>query len=620
MNPKSKLLVVREGPQTILAKLFKAWNISHLVFEKDTDSYARERDEDIMQQAKKAGVEVIVKTGRTLFDMDDLIKENGGKPTMSMSQVEHAAEGLGGVPKPIPAPKELPDPGDTSLKGVGADPPEAKPDFNEAFRESEDKSYEKLAGPKGDFAPPTVEELGMPKPATPHRGGETKALEALDKIIKDKEYTATFAKPNTAPTAFQPQSTTLLSPHHHFGSLSVRLFYWRVQEVLDSYPKAKQTTIPTNLHGQILFRDMYFGAQHVLGHSFSQNATNKTNRFIPWHLPSKLDPKTHIKTGQGYDVDSAEAEEWFIRWREGRTGFPWIDAVMRQLRSEGWIHHLARHAVACFLTRGGCYIHWERGLEVFEEFLIDHEPACNSGNWQWLSCTAFFAQFYRCYSPIAFPKKTDKDGEYVRHYVPELADIPTKYIYEPWKTPIPDQKKAGVLIKGDGTQEKDESGKLKLYPKPMFDFNERRQICIDGVKQAYDMKLYGDDPRVLDGSWCKLFPDSAEGPTDGSGAGGKRKRGTAKDGDDDDQNDEDKDGDENEDDGEDEEDVAEENDKVEEQEAKIAKSKNAGPSKGKAGGRGGGGKKSGGGQGTLDSHLSNGGSKGGRGRGKRSKA
>ena len=70
-------------------KLFKAWKISHLVFEKDTDAYARDRDEDVMKQAKDAGVKVVVKMGRTLYDPDELVKENGGKPTMSINQVQH---------------------------------------------------------------------------------------------------------------------------------------------------------------------------------------------------------------------------------------------------------------------------------------------------------------------------------------------------------------------------------------------------------------------------------------------------------------------------------------------------------------------------------------------------
>lgn len=88
VNPKSKLFVVREAPQTVLRKLFRAWNISHLVFEKDTDAYARDRDEKIMEMAKEAGVRVITKIGRTLYDPDELVRANGGKPTMSITQVQ----------------------------------------------------------------------------------------------------------------------------------------------------------------------------------------------------------------------------------------------------------------------------------------------------------------------------------------------------------------------------------------------------------------------------------------------------------------------------------------------------------------------------------------------------
>lgn len=82
------MYVIREAPQTLLPKLLKAWRISHLVFEKDTDAYARERDAEVVRLAKDAGVEVVVRTGRTLYDSDELVKNNGGKPTMSISQVE----------------------------------------------------------------------------------------------------------------------------------------------------------------------------------------------------------------------------------------------------------------------------------------------------------------------------------------------------------------------------------------------------------------------------------------------------------------------------------------------------------------------------------------------------
>lgn len=108
---------------------------------------------------------------------------------------------------------------------------------------------------------------------------------------------------------------------------------------------------------------------------------------------------------------------------------------MTQLRTEGWIHHLARHAVACFLTRGDLWVSWEHGqdvlvytlhisdfifihklfvFQVFEEYLLDADWSLNAGNWMWLSASAFFHQYFRVYSPIAFGKKTDKDGNYIK--------------------------------------------------------------------------------------------------------------------------------------------------------------------------------------------------------------
>ena len=88
LNPKSKLHVIREAPQTLLPKLFKAWKVTHLVFEKDTDAYARERDKVVQKLAQDAGVEVVVRVGRTLYDPDELVSANGGRPTMSISQVQ----------------------------------------------------------------------------------------------------------------------------------------------------------------------------------------------------------------------------------------------------------------------------------------------------------------------------------------------------------------------------------------------------------------------------------------------------------------------------------------------------------------------------------------------------
>lgn len=384
LNPKQKLWVVREAPQTVLPKLWKKWEVTHLVFEKDTDAYARSRDEEVLKMAEKAGIEVIVEMGRNLFDPDELVRKNGGKPTMSLSQVEKVAEKIGdGKPaKLLAAPGKVPDPWGKEKMDLGdiqRDAVESEPDLNAEHRTAKDRQYAALTGPKGDFGVPTLEEIGIKEDQVsgPHRGGETLALKILGEYIKDDEYVGTFEKPSTSPAAFEPQSTTLLSPHLHFGSLSVRKFWWDVQEVMEKRKKQKKAnaSIPANLPGQLLFRDMYFAAQAAVGWPFQRTYGNPVVRFVDWHLQSK-GPEEIAKLGpddRAYEVDSEEAEEWSLRWREGRTGFPWIDALMRQLKQEGWIHHLGRHSVACFLTRGGCYVSWERGAEVFEELLVDRK-------------------------------------------------------------------------------------------------------------------------------------------------------------------------------------------------------------------------------------------------------
>lgn len=135
---------------------------------------------------------------------------------------------------------------------------------------------------------------------------------------------------------------------------------------------------------------------------------------------------------------------------------------MRQLKQEGWMHHLGRHSTACMLTRGQLYISWERvrpapsfqlgahprkqGMEVYEELLVDHDSAVNGGNWMWLSCSAFFAQYFRVYSPATYGQNTEKTGKLIRKYCPELKGYSDKLIYTPWLATVAVQKAAGCVI------------------------------------------------------------------------------------------------------------------------------------------------------------------------------
>ena len=149
---------------------------------------------------------------------------------------------------------------------------------------------------------------------------------------------------------------------------------------------------------------------------------------------------------------------------------------MTQLRQEGWIHHLARHAVACFLTRGDLYQSWTKGQDVFEEYLLDADWSLNAANWQWLSASAFFHQYWRIYSPVEFGKKTDKNGDYIRKYVPVLKNFPTQYIFEPWNASQIVQKTAKCIIGVD-------------YPRPIVDHKIVSKTNLAKMKAAYEQKL-----------------------------------------------------------------------------------------------------------------------------------
>ncbi|BFZ55037.1 hypothetical protein PYCC9005_002075 [Savitreella phatthalungensis] len=509
------LIVLRGNPLTCLEQVLKDWKISHLVFERDTDLYGAKRDKRATDMAESLGVKVISVTGRTLWDPEAMLNENQGKAIYSISAVERCGPNVGKIPRPLEAPKTLPKAGDLKF-GLDKDSDvKAHPDMNLIDRKSKNTDkvtcYNEMAGPDGKFSVVTMDEMDIAPATSRHRGGETRALKTLQDYLNDAKKTAEFEKPKTNPGVFNPPETTLLSPHLHFGSLGIRQFYWGVKDVVAKY-KGTASKPPASLEGQLLFRDMYFHAQHATS-NYDRVEGNEHCHYMAWKLPTTFDKEGNAN---GYDKSAAtngdetfgkgriSAEEQFVRWSTGHTGFPWIDAIMRQLIRDGWIHHLARHSVACFLTRGQCWISWERGADVFERYLLDHEPACNAGNWQWLSCSAFFTSYFRVYSPVAFGKKWDPSGNLIREFCPELKDVPDKFIYEPWKLSAGDQKKYGVVIGKD-------------YPKPMLDLSVASKTCLEAMKKSYALKIMGNDKRVASGEAREMLQDYTPDPGDVGG-------------------------------------------------------------------------------------------------------
>jgi deoxyribodipyrimidine photo-lyase len=134
------------------------------------------------------------------------------------------------------------------------------------------------------------------------------------------------------------------------------------------------------------------------------------------------------------DVRWHDDDDALSAWREGRTGYPIVDAGMRQLRREGFMHNRARMIVASFLTRN-LEIDWRRGLWHFNDWLLDGDVANNAGNWQWVAGTGNDTRPNRVMNPLRQATRFDPDGGYVRRFVPELARLDAPYIHQPWRLP-----------------------------------------------------------------------------------------------------------------------------------------------------------------------------------------
>lgn len=153
---------------------------------------------------------------------------------------------------------------------------------------------------------------------------------------------------------------------------------------------------------------------------------------VLFHNPHTLNEYFDVKYAKLRYDDPAEKHELLAAWKEGKTGFPMVDAAMRQLKSTGWMHNRARMIVASFLVKD-LHFEWQIGARHFEEHLTDYDPASNSHGWQWTAgCGTDASPFFRVFNPITQGEKFDPHGDYVRRYIPELAHIPGKAVHQPW--------------------------------------------------------------------------------------------------------------------------------------------------------------------------------------------
>ena len=152
-------------------------------------------------------------------------------------------------------------------------------------------------------------------------------------------------------------------------------------------------------------------------------------------------------------------------WQAGQTGYPMVDAGMRELWQTGYMHNRVRMIVASFLTKH-LLIHWRKGAEWFWDTLVDADLANNTCGWQWVAGSgADAAPYFRIFNPVAQGRKFDKEGRYVRLWVPELARLPDRYLYAPWEAPPAVLDNAGIML-GDH------------YPHPIVEHADARASAL----------------------------------------------------------------------------------------------------------------------------------------------
>ena len=236
--------------------------------------------------------------------------------------------------------------------------------------------------------------------------------------------------------------TSRLSPHLANGTLSIRTLYWKVRERRDQAGEAGRRNIDT-FTSELIWREFYYAIlanyPRVATGSFSEEFDG-----LAWSTNAR-----HLSA-----------------WQEGRTGYPIVDAGMRQLNTEGWMHNRVRMIVGSFLTKD-LHISWQEGERYFSEHLADLDIASNNGGWQWVAGTGTDASpWFRVFNPVTQAEKFDPVGKYVRSYLPELARVPASLVHRPWEMSAVDQRAYRCVIGKD-------------YPAPLVDHARERLVTLD---------------------------------------------------------------------------------------------------------------------------------------------
>lgn len=401
----TRLVVLRGEPSKIISAVAEALRAENVYFNHDYTPYARKRDEAVTEVLNSRGIQVHHFHDRLLLP-PDAFTTGAGKPYTVYTPFKKKWRE---TPKPYAQPVQ------TDLRACWLD-------------------VSRLGG----MTIPTAVELGFTDGLSLPEATPAAAQRLLDPFIRQKIFDYGDRRDILADPFTDPRNgTSSLSPYIRWGLISPRQLR---QAAADAYKIAPSENARENINtwiDEIIWAEFYTG---VLWH-FPQV---KTRRFKP----------EYDAVAWRFAPDDLEA------WKTGQTGYPVVDAAMRQLNATGWMHNRARMIVASFLTKD-LLIDWREGERYFIQKLLDGDLAANNGGWQWSAGTGTDAQpYFRIFNPVSQSEKFDPDATFIQKWVPELRGWSAKYIHAPWTMPNPP----------------------KNYPPPMVDHAAARERTLAAFK------------------------------------------------------------------------------------------------------------------------------------------
>ncbi|MGE5660573.1 MAG: FAD-binding domain-containing protein [Actinomycetota bacterium] len=406
----SQLLILQGKPTQVIPKLATALNAQAVFWNWDVEPYAQERDRTVSEALQQVGIEVQAFWDQLLHSPDE-IRTSTSQPYTVYTPFW---KNWNSQPKSEPAP---------SLKSLIG------------LTEAQQETAQKL----GMIPLPTPRDLGFtwdfPLVIKP---GETGAITALEKFCNQAIYE--YQEQRNFPAI---EGTSQLSAALKFGAISIRTVWQATQKAMANSDTEGQRQNIQTWQQELAWREFY---QHALYHfpELAEGAYRPIFQNFPWD----------------------DREEQFQAWCEGKTGYPIVDAAMRQMNQIGWMHNRCRMIVASFLTKD-LIINWQWGEKYFMQRLIDGDLSANNGGWQWSASSGMDPKPLRIFNPYTQAQKFDPKAEYIRRWLPELQKIEPEALLTGNITPL-ERRTLG-------------------YPNPIIDHNQQQRR----FKQLYQQQKEG---------------------------------------------------------------------------------------------------------------------------------